>query len=124
VLPLSASQSSRGRNLVKFGPMLAQEAPFCRAHAGVKSSSSCIRNLMGVVRSVSGSAMGQEAGEGKAGSSGNGAVEQGTEERAPLVVVSFYKFANLPDYEQKRAPLKELCETYVRISTFWWSIEP
>jgi hypothetical protein len=76
VLPLSASQSSRGRNLVKFGPMLAQEAPFCRAHAGVKSSSSCIRNLMGVVRSVSGSAMGQEAGEGKAGSSGNGAVVQ------------------------------------------------
>lgn len=30
----------------------------------------------------------------------------------PLVVVSFYKFANLPDYEEKRAPLKELCETH------------
>jgi predicted sulfurtransferase len=40
-------------------------------------------------------------------------------------VVSFYKFANLPDYEQKRAPLKELCESHVRISlTLWRNAEP
>ncbi|MCO5596979.1 hypothetical protein L7F22_051050 [Adiantum nelumboides] len=29
---------------------------------------------------------------------------------ATLVVVSFYKFAHLPDYQSKRQPLKELCE--------------
>ncbi|KAI5059982.1 hypothetical protein GOP47_0024402 [Adiantum capillus-veneris] len=29
---------------------------------------------------------------------------------APLVVVSFYKFAHLPDYQSKRQPLKDLCE--------------
>jgi hypothetical protein len=30
-----------------------------------------------------------------------------------LLVVSFYKFANLPDCEQMRAPLKEICEANV-----------
>jgi hypothetical protein len=111
VLPLSVSQSpvSRSHNVVKFAPMLAQETPFCRAHAGVGSSSSCVRNPRDVVRSVSGSAMREDEVEveAEAASSGKG---------AHLVVVSFYKFANLPDYEQKRAPLKELCESHVRIS--------
>lgn len=34
----------------------------------------------------------------------------------PLVVVSFYKFASLPDCQEMRAPLRELCETHVRLS--------
>ena len=32
---------------------------------------------------------------------------------SPLVVVSFYKFAHLPDFEAKRPPLKDLCEELV-----------
>lgn len=32
-----------------------------------------------------------------------------------LVVVSFYKFADLPDYPSKRLPLKELCEELVSL---------
>lgn len=31
-----------------------------------------------------------------------------------LVVVSFYKFADLPDYADMRTPLRELCEAHVR----------
>jgi hypothetical protein len=40
---------------------------------------------------------------------------QEEESKASLIVVSFYKFANLPDYEQMRAPLKELCEANVSL---------
>lgn len=128
--PLSVTQSpvsiSRGHALVKSlgAPMLAtQDASHAgRARAGA-GSSPCLRIRGTLVRSVSGSAMreeeveDEEVGEGEVSGSGNGLVEGVAEEdRAPLVVVSFYKFANLPDYEQKRAPLKELCEANVWIS--------
>lgn len=114
---LSVSQSpiSRGRNLLAFGPMLAQEAAF-RVHRG--GASSCLHIPRGVSGSVSGSAMQEEEmGEGEVSRTGNSSVEQVATDLGwiPLVVVSFYKFANLPDYEQKRAPLKQLCETHVRI---------
>ena len=111
--PLSVSQArvSQGRSLVKFG-----EARAGRAHTGAGSASACRGISRGIVRSASGSAMREdEVEDGEVGSRGNGAAEGVAEERPPIVVVSFYKFANLPDYEQKRAPLKELCEKHVRV---------
>ena len=81
-----------------FGPMLAPEAAACR---GYKSAGSSFLH-------ISGNAMNEE--EDEVSSSRNASTSG---ERSPLVVVSFYKFARLPDYEQKRAPLKELCETNV-----------
>jgi hypothetical protein len=42
---------------------------------------------------------------------GEGAVDG---EAPPLVVVSFYRFADFPDHAAFRHPLKELCEDLVR----------
>lgn len=111
---VSVSQAviCRGRSVAEFGRLQAHEAA-CRVHKGAWSS--CLHISRGAVRSVSGSAMThkevqeeeeEEEEKGEVSSSGSGAPK-----RAPLVVLSFYKFADLPDYEQMRAPLKELCET-------------
>lgn len=45
-------------------------------------------------------------------------IEEGKfEESSPLVVVSFYKFADFPDHALLRKPLKDLCERLVTFSS-------
>lgn len=46
------------------------------------------------------------------------------ETECPLVVVSFYKFADFPDHADLRKPLKELCERLVDSPIFFFYIFP
>ncbi|XP_024399738.1 uncharacterized protein [Physcomitrium patens] len=113
--PLSVSKSPVfwSRNSITLGPVVARQDAFRVLQKGLGAS--CVYVSRRVAASSDGCCSGNTMRE---------EVEEVVEkeqvyrnelragERAPLVVVSFYKFAHLPDYEEKLAPLKELCETH------------
>ena len=88
--------------------LLSHGAGFSSAEAacGVQNRASSLHISRIPLNKISSSAMEEVT------TSRNGQEE---ESKASLIVVSFYKFANLPDYEQMRAPLKELCEANVSL---------
>ncbi|KAL3698973.1 hypothetical protein R1sor_016995 [Riccia sorocarpa] len=92
-----------GRRIVRTAALrMGQEGkgPSVRERSGI-STCTLVRNSI----SVDG---------GDCGNEDRGAAAPSKDDKAPscLVVVSFYKFADLPDYADMRVPLREVCEAH------------
>lgn len=88
-----------GSRVAWMGRKLQHEAQLCPCVASVRIPSG--------TRSDGGNDIKSPAVEAEE----NDSVNSG---RSSLMVVSFYKFADLPDYAEMRTPLRELCDTHVR----------